>query len=164
MDKAKFFYSPKTGGFYDTRFHHDRQIPRDAVEVSRDQHLALHNGRANGGKIVMFNGRPTLEESAPPSLEDRREAMREKLDLELNVYVHKKFVSFVFLKDVGEMDKWVDGVVTPYCEEKLQAIDTATEPEKVSWDFAECDRGGVSDVRVGKLMKLRKSKQAGASK
>ena len=63
------FYSPTTGGFYDTAIHGDN-IPADAVEITEAEHAALIEGQSNGKRIVADeSGRPILKGPPPPTTE-----------------------------------------------------------------------------------------------
>jgi len=162
MKKEKIFYAPSTGGFYDTQIHSPNQIPSDAVEISKAQHASLHAGRANGRHIVMFSGRPVLEGKpttpppvAPPSIDDRRQSMHDRLDTDLDLYIHKHFAALILAHDKSAFERWLDDIVTVYYEQRLQAIDQAADPEKVKWDFSVCDREGVSGTKINTILKRR---------
>lgn len=63
------FYSQTTGGFYASEIHGDN-IPSDAVEISTEDHAALLAGQLEGKRIVAdANGRPTLQDPPPPTIE-----------------------------------------------------------------------------------------------
>ena len=60
------FYSAQTGGFYDRAIHGDN-IPADAVEITREEWLALLAGQAEGKMIVAGkDGKPELQDPPPP--------------------------------------------------------------------------------------------------
>ena len=63
------FYAKSTNGFYSKAIHGEN-IPRDAVEISDDEHRLLMNGQGEG-KIIASdkNGYPVLSEPLPPSQE-----------------------------------------------------------------------------------------------
>jgi hypothetical protein len=62
------FYSASTGGFYLTEVHGDA-MPADVVEISAEEHQALLEGQASGGRIVPGeDGRPTLQFATPEEL------------------------------------------------------------------------------------------------
>lgn len=63
------FYAKSTGGFYDTAIHGDN-IPADAVEITKEEHLALIDGQSHG-KLIQADasGRPILVDPPPPTSE-----------------------------------------------------------------------------------------------
>lgn len=72
------FYSAKTRGFYSPEIHGDN-IPADAVEITVAEHAALLEGQSRGKVIVAdANGRPALQDPAPPEPPTREqiEALR----------------------------------------------------------------------------------------
>lgn len=76
-------YSKGTGGFYSRDIHAD--IPADAVEISDDEYAALIEGQA-AGKVISADaqGRPTLSDPAPPSLDVLAKAARADRDARLS--------------------------------------------------------------------------------
>lgn len=63
------FYSKTTSGFYTREIHGDN-IPADAVEITKEEHLALINGQSQGKRIVAdASGRPLLQDPPPPTIE-----------------------------------------------------------------------------------------------
>ena len=72
------FFSKSTGGFYAREIHGDN-IPDDAVEITEAEHAALLEGQSQGKLIVAdANGRPILQDPAPPEPPTREqiEALR----------------------------------------------------------------------------------------
>lgn len=64
------FYSAKTGGFYDAAIHGDN-IPKDAVEISTEDHAALIDGQSKGKVITADKkGNPVLTDPLPPTAEE----------------------------------------------------------------------------------------------
>ena len=62
------FYSKSTGGFYDSAIHGDN-IPKDVVEITKEQHAALLEGKSQGKVIVAGKGgKPELAEPAGPTV------------------------------------------------------------------------------------------------
>lgn len=63
------FYSKQTGGFYDTAIHGDN-IPADVVEITREDHVVLMAGQAQGKRIIPDDtGFPVLADPPPPTPE-----------------------------------------------------------------------------------------------
>ena len=61
------FYSKTTNGFYDKEIHGDK-IPKDAVEISADEHAMLMRGQSDGKTIVPNgNGFPVLVDPPEPT-------------------------------------------------------------------------------------------------
>lgn len=73
------FYSAQTGGFYSVEIHGEN-IPDDAVEISDTEHAALIEGQSQGKCIVAdANGRPTLQDQAPPEPPTREQIEAQRL-------------------------------------------------------------------------------------
>lgn len=61
------FFSAQTCGFYDREIHGDN-IPADAVEITREEWLALLDGQSQGKQIVAGkDGRPELQDPPTPA-------------------------------------------------------------------------------------------------
>lgn len=71
------FYSKTTGGFYSEEIHGDK-IPKDAVEISDDEHARLLNEHANG-KIIQS------DENGTPVAVNRPELADDELAAAFNV-------------------------------------------------------------------------------
>lgn len=68
---SHIYYSAARGGFYHADNH--RELPEDAVRISRLRHRQLLEAQAQGRQIVANDaGRPVLAPIAPPSLEQLR--------------------------------------------------------------------------------------------
>lgn len=64
----KRYYSASTGGFYSSSVH--AEIPKDAVEISKEEHASLLEGQYQGKIIASGNdGRPALQDPPPPTAE-----------------------------------------------------------------------------------------------
>lgn len=74
-------YSQTKKGFYSPSIH--TSIPEDAVEITDEHYQALLSGQAEGKRIVAAeNGNPVLVEPLPPTLEDIKIAMWERIKVE----------------------------------------------------------------------------------
>ncbi len=81
------FYSAKTGGFYEKKIH-GNNVPKDAVEISNDEHMALLEGQASGMLIVPdVGGYPLLQDPPPPTIDqlaaDKLDDLEQGLQSEL---------------------------------------------------------------------------------
>lgn len=64
------FYSPSTNGFYDYEIN-GKNIPKDAVEITEDQHKSLLDGQSQGKWIAAGKkGIPMLQDA--PALSDEQ--------------------------------------------------------------------------------------------
>lgn len=73
-------YSKSTGGFYDARVHGD-SIPRDAVEITSEQHAALLDGQSQGQRIASDgSGFPLLLAAPVPTTEELKESAQAGID------------------------------------------------------------------------------------
>jgi hypothetical protein len=71
LTMSHIYYSAARGGFYHADNH--RELPEDAVRISRLRHRQLLEAQAQGRQIVANDaGRPVLAPIAPPSLEQLR--------------------------------------------------------------------------------------------
>jgi len=72
------FYSAKTNGFYDTDIH-GKNMPKDVVEISAEEHASLMEGQRNG-KIIVANDRgfPVLSEPPEPTVEEAKAECKNK--------------------------------------------------------------------------------------
>lgn len=65
----KMFYSAYTNGFYDSMIHGD-SIPSDAVEITKEKHMALMESQSAGLIISAdVDGRPVAKEPPAPTAE-----------------------------------------------------------------------------------------------
>ena len=77
---SKMFFAESTGGFYDLTLHGDK-IPRDAVEITADEHAALLDGQSNGKRIVAdVGGRPVLSDPPPLTSNQLRKIVLAKIN------------------------------------------------------------------------------------
>lgn len=80
------YYAKTTGGFYDSELH-GKAIPKDAVEISKEEHSVLLAGQSLG-KIIRadINGFPVLEDLPAPSIGDILRAYRVEMQRHLDVF------------------------------------------------------------------------------
>ncbi|QBH18606.1 hypothetical protein EYC51_03345 [Alcaligenes faecalis] len=81
-EKMNIYFSASTCGFYDPGIHGEN-IPEDAVEITKAEHVALIAGQAGGQRIVSgAGGKPKLVYPPEPTedeLADSARAQREAL-------------------------------------------------------------------------------------
>lgn len=77
--KTAMYFSKTTNGFYDPAI--NRKIPKDAIEISIEEHRALLFGQAKGRAISSDeNGRPILKDREPPVNVDVWASLRKRRD------------------------------------------------------------------------------------
>lgn len=78
-------YSKSTRGFYDRTVHGGKVIPKDAVEISRDEYVALLQGQ-NEGRVIEpgKDGRPMLSDQATTPTSEPAPIEKLKLFLSAN--------------------------------------------------------------------------------
>lgn len=92
----KIVFSAQTSGFYDPAIH-GANIPADAVEITRDEHVALMAGQSAGQVIAAdADGRPVLQD--PPV----REITGRDVDRERN---RRLFSTFEFQGKMYDCDE-----------------------------------------------------------
>lgn len=75
-----YYYSAKTGGFYDSTINGD-DIPHDVIEISKHEHARLLSGQSAGKRIVVGDdGRPALADPIPLPASQRRAIAKRTID------------------------------------------------------------------------------------
>jgi len=107
-----YYYSPTKKGFYLPSVHGD-MIPADALELSRDEHLALMIGQENGNLIVPdANGKPVLVDPPPPGMEELKALQVAVIVQAFDVELAKGFMTSLNIKmdcKQGDCAKFKDG-------------------------------------------------------
>lgn len=85
-------FSKTTGGFYDVAVH-GRNIPSDAVEITRGEYEALASARARGIVVADADGRPIAVEPYHPSLDEQKTALSINVDNHISA-IYNTFTRF----------------------------------------------------------------------
>ena len=74
------FYSPSTGGFYDSTLHRPDSIPADAISITDEHHKTLLEAQAEGKVFAVVDGTVVARTPPPTSAEQLLASLRRKRD------------------------------------------------------------------------------------
>lgn len=100
----KIFYSSSTKGFYVDSI--NKNIPVDAIEISKEQHQELLNEQSQGKEIKLKNG-GLIAELPPPLTKEEKKAQRKAM---VRSAMRAEADDLAFEVLAGEIDKqvWLD--------------------------------------------------------
>jgi hypothetical protein len=115
------FYSPSNEGFYDTSVIKYPSLPRDCIEITREEHsLFLHEMNANNKKLVRKDDVLVLEDRPEIITWEMIRNTRNRL---LNDSDYTQVPDFP-----GDKDAWA-----AYRQELREVTNTFSSPELVEW-------------------------------
>jgi hypothetical protein len=132
------YYAKSTGGFYASDIN-GNTIPKDAVEITADEHAALLAGQSAGKLITADkNGHPILIDPPPPSIEMLSTEKRGKRNALLNgtdwfIMRHRDEV------DVGSKASLTNGqfnALLAYRQALRDVPQQSCFPDKIDWPEA----------------------------
>lgn len=123
------FYAKSTRGFYDRAIHGDN-IPADAVEITREDHLVLMAGQAQGKRIVPDDaGFPVLADQLPPTDDELAASIRAERNGKLSA------CDWTVLAD-APLTTTSKANWKAYRQALRDITDQATFPQSVTWPIA----------------------------
>jgi hypothetical protein len=115
-------YSPSTCGFYTP----GQNAPADAVAVTTEEHAALIEGQARGGRIVFADGKPVVDFAPVPKTWEQIRAQRDKLLASSD---------WTQMPDNALTDE-VRAAWAAYRQALRDMTETVTDPAAVEWPVA----------------------------